>query len=136
MPALDLFEGFFIVEHPTFRRVAEVITSAAVAAGSAQPSALQAALGSAFAEGVLQQKNDLIGGVLLALIQITGSNHFAVHADRSGSGFVTRFQPLNASNPNKARSALENLPEVLLIKSRLKDKVAPGGRMKPPSKRY
>lgn len=118
---LDQYQGYFIVDTPEMRTAAAAAKTLAIMSGYNPVGTLQATI----IESLLTEAHSRAGAAALALRDLTGHSYFVVMGTKLPGGYNTSMEPLVATSIDDARSEIERMPQVIGIKARLMQKIAP-----------
>ena len=117
LPALNEFQGFYLVDDPILHKDAVKAQMMALLAG---PDNIIGALQATVVEGIVTKNFTLTGTAALALHGITKMKFFWIKATKEPGGTRTEMFPLKATTLEDAQHEVNHLPEVLAIKKRLR----------------
>lgn len=116
IPALDEYQGVFIVDNDEMRPQSVMTMLTAGMTGGHPIGTLQAAM----VEGVITRNMGLTGAAALALHGLTKESYFVIIGGKEGNGYRTNMVPLRADNIPDARMEIEAMPAVIELKERLR----------------
>lgn len=118
VPALDEYQGMFIVDNEVIRPEAIKLQLAAMmnAPRSNPIGALQAAV----VEGVITKNTQLTAAAAFALHGMTREKFWVITATMASGGTYTDMKIMAATTVEEARAEVEAMPEVVALKERLR----------------
>lgn len=117
LPALNEFQGFYLVDDPILHKDAVKAQMMAMLGG---PDNIIGALQATVVESVLMKNALLTCTTALALHGITKMKFFWIKASKEKGGTRSEMFPLKATTIEQAQHEVNHLPEVLEIKKRLR----------------
>ena len=117
MPHLDEFQGFFLVQNEDLNKKAVLAQFTAMAV---QPGSVHGALQASIVDRALNHDWPGVAVLALALWGLTKEPYFYIKATKEVDGTRTQMFPLKAQSIQAAQIEINNLPEVLEIKERLR----------------
>lgn len=117
LPHLDEFQGFFLVQDEDLNKQAVMAQMTALAIN---PAGIHGGLQASIVDRVLNRDWHGVGVLALALWGITKEPYFYIKATKEAEGTRTQMFVLKAESVHDAQIEINNLPEVLAIKKRLR----------------
>lgn len=115
MPAIDEYQGFFLIDDPTTFSQVNMMMLTAVASGVNAYGALQAAM----ADAALTGREDILKTAARAYSGLSKERFFYVVAEQvEGGGMKTEAIPFKAKTIATCRKELEALPITTAIRER------------------